>query len=1093
MVEYTYRFECLNAPAGSTCANNGTYYSQVVATKRNWENGLAKGLWSYGYSPSTTEDVTTVNFPGGRYVFRHYGSKAYLGGNQLPGQSIWKVGLLKEKETYNGTTLVKRELYTWEPLNQISTERYVRPPYLQYSDYATFAPVLTRKEIVLDGTSYVTTYGNFDASFNPQTITETGQTTRTTNVTYFPRTAGQNIAHLVQDEVLQGEATGKNIYRTFDANGNLTQITRRGVTENYTYHPSGDVRTRTNARNQTWTYPTYVRGVPTVEQHPAAVQISRTVNATGTIASETNGRGYTTTYGYDGMNRLTAIQRPAGTPVSVSWNVSGLNTTGRTVTRGVYTQTTAFDPFGRIASVNTNGITKNYSYNDLGHMSFESYLSSSLGDTYGSDVLGRIVSVTHGDGTGRSQSYLSGNQTRITNERGYVTLYTYRSFGDPDNKDERALMRIDAPEGVSTVFARNILGQIGSVTQGGITRSYAYYATNNFLLSVTDPETGITTFGRDPVGNMTSRVVGISATTGFGYDGLNRLTSIDYPGTTPDVAFGYDGNNNVTSLSNGVTSRSYGYDTNDNLLSESLSINGRTFNASHSYNGLDYIASTTYPSGRVVAYNPDALGRATTVAPYIANAIGYHPTGTPNDFTYNNGRRTTIGFNSRQWIQQIAAFDSATYLADLRYGYDGIGNVSAIADALNSSFSRSLGYDGLDRLYTANGVWGAGAIRYDTAGNITSQTLGSFNLSYSYSSNRLATTSGSKSYAFGYDTYGNVTANGYNNFAYNDASNLTTVTTTAGAIVGTYTYDGNNMRARVQQGGKDTYVFYAKDGKLLGEYDADGRYKEYAYLGTRLVAMRGVSPNNLAPIANAGPDQSIGEGLPVALNGGASSDSDGTIARYSWRQTAGPTVSLTGPATATPTFTAPRVLANTTLTFTLYVNDGDYGTASDSVNVVVQNTSNDDDNDGLSDPWEMQYFGTLAYGPNDDPDGDGISNLQENIEGTNPTVAAPAPSQVTVIQANGGISSNIISWQSVTSAASYNVYWSTSPGVTKANGNRISGTRTPYGHPGLTNGTRYYYVVTAQNNSGESAESPEVSAVPSIAPLIPILEMLLND
>lgn len=817
------------------------------------------------------------------------------------------------------------------------------------------------------------------------------------------------------------------------------------------------------------------------------------MNATGTIASETNGRGYTTTYSYDGMNRLTAIQRPAGTPVSVSWNVSGLNTTGRTVTRGVYTQTTAFDPFGRIASANTNGITKNYRYNDLGHVSFESYLSSTLGDTYGTDVLGRVVSVTHGDGTGRSQSYLSGNQMRITNERGYVTLHTYRSFGDPDNSDERVLMRIDAPEGVSTVFARNILGQIGSVTQGGITRSYAYYATNNFLQSVTDPETGITSFGRDPVGNMTSRVVGISATTGFGYDGLNRLTSIDYPGITPDVAFGYDGNNNVTSLSNGVSLRSYGYDTNDNLLTESLNINGRTFNASHSYNGLDYIASTTYPSGQVVTYNPDALGRATTVVPYIANAIGYHPTGTPNDFTYNNGRRTTIGFNSRQWIQQIAAFDSATYLTDLRYGYDGAGNVSAITDALNSSFSRSLGYDGLDRLTGANGVWGAGSFGYDAAGNITSQTLGSFSLSYSYSSNRLAATSGSKSYAFGYDTYGNITANGYNNFAYNDASNLTTVTTTAGAVVGTYTYDGNNMRARVQQGGKDTYIFYAKNGNLLGEYDADGRYKEYAYLGSRLVAMRGVSPTNLAPVANAGPDQSVGEGLPVTLNGSGSSDPDGTISRYSWRQTAGPTIALSGPATATPTFTAPRVSANTTLTFALYVNDGDYGTASDSVNVVVQNTSNDDDNDGLPDPWEMQYFGTLAYGPNDDPDGDGLSNMQEYIEGTNPTVAAPTPARVTVVQANGGISSNIVSWQPVTSAASYNVYWSTNPGVTKANGNRISGTRTPYGHPGLTNGTKYYYVVTAQNNSGESAESPEVSAVPSIAPLIPILELLLSD
>lgn len=34
----------------------------------------------------------------------------------------------------------------------------------------------------------------------------------------------------------------------------------------------------------------------------------------------------------------------------------------------------------------------------------------------------------------------------------------------------------------------------------------------------------------------------------------------------------------------------------------------------------------------------------------------------------------------------------------------------------------------------------------------------------------------------------------------------------------------------------------------------------------------------------------------------------------------------------------------------------------------------------------MLYFGTLAYGPNDDPDGDGLTNLQEQFLGTNPTL-----------------------------------------------------------------------------------------------------------
>ena len=50
----------------------------------------------------------------------------------------------------------------------------------------------------------------------------------------------------------------------------------------------------------------------------------------------------------------------------------------------------------------------------------------------------------------------------------------------------------------------------------------------------------------------------------------------------------------------------------------------------------------------------------------------------------------------------------------------------------------------------------------------------------------------------------------------------------------------------------------------------------------------------------------------------------------------------------------------------------------------------DSDGDGLPDWWEMLYFGNLNQGANDDPDGDGITNLQEYLEGRNPTKSALA-------------------------------------------------------------------------------------------------------
>ena len=45
----------------------------------------------------------------------------------------------------------------------------------------------------------------------------------------------------------------------------------------------------------------------------------------------------------------------------------------------------------------------------------------------------------------------------------------------------------------------------------------------------------------------------------------------------------------------------------------------------------------------------------------------------------------------------------------------------------------------------------------------------------------------------------------------------------------------------------------------------------------------------------------------------------------------------------------------------------------------------DSDNDGLADDWEYAFFGNLTHGPNEDADGDGDTNLEEYLAGTDPT------------------------------------------------------------------------------------------------------------
>ena len=65
--------------------------------------------------------------------------------------------------------------------------------------------------------------------------------------------------------------------------------------------------------------------------------------------------------------------------------------------------------------------------------------------------------------------------------------------------------------------------------------------------------------------------------------------------------------------------------------------------------------------------------------------------------------------------QRIA--DLPTRLADLGI-LRCIGNVTAITDPVHPAGDRQFGYDGLNRLTSAQGRWGQGTLSYDALGNL---------------------------------------------------------------------------------------------------------------------------------------------------------------------------------------------------------------------------------------------------------------------------------------------------------------------------------------------------------------------------------------
>jgi chitodextrinase len=94
-----------------------------------------------------------------------------------------------------------------------------------------------------------------------------------------------------------------------------------------------------------------------------------------------------------------------------------------------------------------------------------------------------------------------------------------------------------------------------------------------------------------------------------------------------------------------------------------------------------------------------------------------------------------------------------------------------------------------------------------------------------------------------------------------------------------------------------------------------------------------------------------------------------------------------------------------------------------------------------------------------------------------PVAPATVPAAPTGLTAAAGNAQVVLTWTASTGASSYNVKRATTNGgafTTIATG--VTGTT--YTDTGLTNGTTYYYVVSAVNSAGESANSSIASATP---------------
>lgn len=405
------------------------------------------------------------------------------------------------------------------------------------------------------------------------------------------------------------------------------------------------------------------------------------------------------------------------------------------------------------------------------------------------------------------------------------TNFLYNSL-DELKSVEDALLR-------KTTYVKDAFGNAIQIVSRDSGKTIQYFDNANNLVSVTDAE---------------------SITKIYTYDELNRLKTIQYPGSpSENISLSYDGTlpnqhgiGRLTQISGpgGVTTLYYDFE--GHVVKEVWMFLGQTYITEYAYTN-ELLTSMTYPSGRTVVYRYDGLGRVNEVewqegatTHLLASNVIYKPFGPLSSYQYGNGITHSIGHDINYRVTNITSGSAL----NLSYDYDGFERITSILDTLNTNNSQTLRYDVHNRLENAQGSYGYREYFYDDIGNRSDLVVDGEQYSYWYNSagklQRVYDETRFKNLKrFTYRKNGDAKTAGSTQLSMNHADQVGSVTTPSGTI--SYKYSLTNQR--VYKSGVEVVYHYDQQGNLLAESDANTgqTIREYYYLNGGLVSTLPVS------------------------------------------------------------------------------------------------------------------------------------------------------------------------------------------------------------------------------------------------------------
>ncbi|WP_158543321.1 hypothetical protein [Dyella psychrodurans] len=699
--------------------------------------------------------------------------------------------------------------------------------------------------------------------------------------------------------VTTGEVESSNTYTNNDLLQTRSRFGQLLMT--YAYNNAGQLASFVDGNDNATTLGNYYRGIPQAITYADGTRQSLMVDDLGQIRSITDQAGNTTSYDYNAIGRIAKITYPTNDetnwyPETFAYDFVGSergitgNHWRRTLTQGDKTEVTYFDATLRPilashyrSSDGAFAITTQTNYDWQGNPIFQSYPVDGLpnfntlgtGTTTTYDALSRVTKKQQSSELGpltTTINYLPGASQQVTDPKGNVTTTSYQVFDQPSYD---AAIQVTSPEGVSHTITRDLYGNPTAITQSaqstqftgspskgligigpifrpgtGTTKSF-YYDAYHRLCRTSELESGSTVIAYDDANNIDWTADGLAITTndcGQGqvddsvktfhtYDPMNRLTVLEPPEGTAGTTYIYDAVGNVTHARSGIAHWAGTYNKRNMPLSESLTANGFSNTLRYTHDSYGNLSATIYPDGTNVSYAPDVLGRPTQAGSF-ASDVSYFPDGEMAHFNLGGSFDYVTEQNARQLLSHYSFIKGGTFALSQDIAYDADANITSFTDLVNGQRSKTLSYDGLNRVTQAQAgaLWGTESYTYDALNNITSRTLQGQTITYGYDLlNHLTSmaANGGATTSLGYDTRGNLINKNGNTLVFDAKNQLANVPGFA-----SYAYDAEGRRVlkQVANAGPSTYYFYTHDGKLLYQYDEDmAKGTSYVYLGNKLI------------------------------------------------------------------------------------------------------------------------------------------------------------------------------------------------------------------------------------------------------------------